>query len=302
MILTAANSRAKMTAALQAFSASSGIKHTNILSTNPKTEKSATQTYILHLAPAETSGFNVCPNAQNCKKICLHFAGNPVYMQAKQAARIRRTQALYIAPHEFMQTLVAAILHNVNKQPNAEPVAIRLNGTSDICWENIEFNVSAEFSRLLNVKFGVPGDYSGQWNIFALFQTMQTNIGRRLVWFYDYTKLSRNWAKCAQLDYHLTFSFDGWNNATNLRLAKRALENGVNVAAAFNIKKGKTLPTLADVSAIVGGKNLSFLPVCDGDLTDFRPSDPTGGHIIGLRFKLPHGIAYTDAEKSAFCM
>lgn len=201
-----------------------------------------------------------------------------------------------------MLTIVSAILHNVNKQNDTEPVAIRLNGTSDVCFENVEFSIDEEFSRLLNVKFGVHGDYTGQWNIFALFQTMQRNIGRRLVYFYDYTKLSRNWQKCASLDYHLTFSFDGWNNTTNLRIAKRALENGVNLAAAFMVKKGKPLPALAEVTNILGGENLSFLPVCDGDLTDFRPADPNGAHIIGLRFKLPHGISHTDAEKAAFCM
>ena len=120
--------------------------------------------------------------------------------------------------------------------------------------------------------------------------------------FYDYTKIKRNWAECRRIGYHLTASFDGWQNTANLAICRDALKNGVNVAAAFNLKKGQDLPTLAEVSTIVGGNSLTFLPVCDGDLTDFRPSDPTGGHIIGLRFKLPHGIAYTDAEKSAFCM
>ena len=118
----------------------------------------------------------------------------------------------------------------------------------------------------------------------------------------DYTKIKRNWAECRRIGYHLTASFDGWQNTANLAICRDALKNGVNVAAAFNLKKGQDLPTLAEVSTIVGGNSLTFLPVCDGDLTDFRPSDPTGGHIIGLRFKLPHGIAYTDAEKSAFCM
>ena len=300
-ILAPVNPRARFAADLREFSKQWQITPANILSTNPKTEKSELQTYILHLAPAETSGFNVCPNAQNCKAICLHFAGNPVYITAKQAARIRRTRAFFADQNLFLQTIVGGILHNINKQNSSEPVAIRLNGTSDICWENVEFTVDAAFSRLINTKFGVQGDYIGQWNIFALFQTMQTNIGRRLVWFYDYTKLSRNWAKCAQLDYHLTFSFDGWNNATNLRIAKRALQNGVNIAAAFAVKKGKTLPTLADVTQIIGGDNLTFLPVCDGDLSDFRPADPNGGHIIGLRFKLPHGIDHTNSDKMAFC-
>ena len=301
-ILAPVNSRAKFPQTLRDFSKQWQISHSNILSTNPKTEKSDVQTYILHLAPAETSGFNVCPNAQNCKKICLHFAGNPVYMEAKQAARIRRTHAFYADQNSFMLTIVAAILHNINKQKDTEPVAIRLNGTSDICWENIEFSIDAEFSRLLNVKFGIQGNYIGDGNIFSLFQTMQQNIGRRLVWFYDYTKLSRNWQKCASLDYHLTFSFDGWDNLTNLKIAKRALENGINVAAAFMVKKGSPLPSLAETTKILGGDSLSFLPVHDGDLSDFRPADPSSGHIIGLRFKLPHGIKYTAAEKQAFCM
>lgn len=80
MILTATNPRAKFSQTLRDFAKQWQINHTDILSTNPKTEKSAVQTYILHLAPAETSGFNVCPNSQNCRKICLHFAGNPVFI------------------------------------------------------------------------------------------------------------------------------------------------------------------------------------------------------------------------------
>lgn len=302
-ILAPINSRAKLTETLRKFAADHAADFKTILSTNPKTDKSEIQTYILHLAPAETSGFNVCPNAQNCRKICLHFAGNPVYMNAKQAARIRRTQAFYADRNGFMQTIVAAIAHNINKQPNSEPIAIRLNGTSDICWENVSFTVDKEFSRLLNVKFGIPGDYVKEWaNIFELFNYAQTVLNRRLVWFYDYTKLSRNWAKCAELGYHLTFSFDGWDNQINLRIAKNALNSGVNVAAAFMVKRGKQLPTLAEVTTILGGDNLTFLPVYDGDLSDFRPADPVGGHIIGLRFKLPHGIKYSDADKAAFCM
>jgi hypothetical protein len=44
------------------------------------------------------------------------------------------------------------------------------------------------------------------------------------------------------------------------------------------------------------------IPIIDGDLTDYRPSDPEGGCIVGLRFKLPHGIGYTPAQKAAFCI
>lgn len=304
-ILSPVNSRAKLPADLRAFCKEWGINPRDLLSTNPKTEKSEVQTYILHLAPADTSGFNVCANAQNCKKICLHFAGNPVYMNAKQAARIRRTQAFMVNPSKFAETLILSILTNLTKQPDTEPIAVRPNGTSDICWENVGFTLSPEFSRLLNVKYGLQGNYavpSGWTNIFEFFQHAERMNGRRLVYFYDYTKLSRNWKRCAELGYHLTFSFDGWNNPLNLRIAKRAIENGVNIAAAFMVKRGKPLPSLVDVSRIMGGDNVTLLPVLDGDKSDFRPGDLPGGYIVGLRFKLPHGIQYSDADKAAFCM
>jgi len=292
------NSRAKMPADLASMAKQYKISHRDILSTNPKTEKSAIQTYILHLAPADISGVNVCPGAGNCKKICLHFAGNPVYMTNKQAARIRRTLAYAADPKRFSMILVCAILDKLNK--NDGDIAVRLNGTSDIAWENVDFYVTAEFSTFCRRKFGYDLPI-GQRNIFEIFNIISRDSGRSVI-FYDYTKIRRNWQECRRLGYHLTFSFDGWQNAANLKIAADALKNGVNIAAAFMVKKGKTLPTLAEVTSIVGGDNLTFLPVCDGDLTDFRPADPMGGHIIGLRFKLPHGIAYTDAEKSAFCM
>lgn len=294
-VLTAIKPRAKFPQSVVNFSKKWSIDHASILSTNPKTDKSEVQTYILHLSPAESSGFNVCPGAHNCKKICLHFAGNPAAMNAKAAARLRRTHAFYDDRQNFMLVLISSIVGKILKQPNTEPIAIRLNGTSDICWENIPFSIDAEFSRLLNERFGLAGNFAGNWeNIFSLFNHAEKLNYRRLVYFYDYTKLSRDWEKCKALNYHLTFSFDGWDNKTNLRIAARALQNGINIAAAFDIKKGQDLP----YSAYFMNRKLR---VHDGDLSDFRPSDPQGYHIIGLRFKLPRGIKYTPAEKKAFC-
>ena len=293
--MPALNSRAALPRPLKALKEGYGISHANLLSVNPKTEKSEVQTYILHLAPANSSGFNVCPAAKNCEKVCLHFAGNPVYMEAKQAARIRRTQALMMQKEEFMHMLTCAILAKLAKHAG-ETIAVRLNGTSDIEWENVDYTITPEFFTFCRVKFGVELPL-GKRNIFELFRY----IGADIV-FYDYTKLRRNWAECKRLGYHLTFSFDGWLNVANNKIAAEALANGVNIAAAFDIKKGQPLPTLADVSQIIGGNSLSFLPVCDGDLSDFRPADPAGGHIIGLRFKLPHGLKFTAAERQAFCI
>jgi len=303
-MLTATNFRAKLPTDQAAILRDFKTSYRTIFSTNPKTEKSAIQTYILHLAPAETSGVNVCPGAGNCKSICLHFAGNPVYMNAKQAARIRRTLAYASDPKRFMRLLVCGILDKINKH-DGEPLAFRLNGTSDIKWENIDFHITPADAEFYRIKFGriLP---IGQRNIFEVFNFMRANTGENVT-FYDYTKVKRNWAECSRLNYHLTFSFDGWDNAANLKIAKSALLAGVNVAAAFNLKRGQSLPI--EISA--NGLDLpssavfhpgSVLPVLDGDLTDYRPSDAQGGYIIGLRFKLPHGIKYTQSEKMAFCI
>ena len=290
--MLAINSRAKLPTDQAAILRDVKISYRTIFSVNPKTEKSAVQTYILHLAPAETSGVNVCPGAGNCKSICLHFAGNPVYMTAKQSARIRRTLAYVSDPKRFMRLLVCAILDKMNKH-DGEELAFRLNGTSDIIWENVDFYITPADAMFYRIKFGriLP---LGKRNIFEVFNFMRANTGENVT-FYDYTKIQHNWAECSRLNYHLTFSFDGWDNVQNLKIASNALAHGVNVAAAFNIKKGHPLPSTAS------GLGRSF-KVVDGDLTDYRPSDPKGYHIIGLRFKLPHGIKYTPEEKLAFCM
>ena len=294
--MLAINSRAKLPTDQAAILRDFKISYRTIFSVNPKTEKSAVQTYILHLAPAETSGVNVCPGAGNCKSICLHFAGNPVYMNAKQSARIRRTLAYVADPKRFMRLLVCAILDKMNKHDGDE-LAFRLNGTSDIVWENVDFHITPADAMFYRIKFGriLP---LGKRNIFEVFNFMRANTGENVT-FYDYTKVKHNWAECSRLNYHLTFSFDGWDNAQNLKIASDALAHGVNVAAAFNLKKNRPMFKMLE-----GGNALSAqsIAIVDGDLTDYRPSDPKGGHIVGLRFKLPHGIKYTPAQKMAFCI
>jgi len=263
-----------------------------IFSTNPKTDKSEVKTNILHFSPANTSGVNVCENAGNCAKICLHFSGNPAYLNVKQQARLRRTLAFNSDRQSFMLFLTCGILGLINKN-NGEHLAIRLNGTSDIAWENIDFTITPEFATFCRAKYGaiVP---IGKRNIFEVFNYLKENTGE-LVTFYDYTKLDRNWAECKRLGYHLTFSFDGHDNKKNTKLALEALANGVNVAAAFNIKRGQPLPT----EWTWQGRKLKVL---NGDESDFRPGDQPGGHLVGLHFKLPHGVKWTQSERDSFCM
>ena len=294
--MLAINSRAKLPTDQAAILRDFKISYRTIFSVNPKTEKSAVQTYILHLAPAETSGVNVCPGAGNCKSICLHFAGNPVYMTAKQSARIRRTLAYVSDPKRFMRLLVCAILDKMNKH-DGEELAFRLNGTSDIIWENVDFYITPADAMFYRIKFGriLP---LGKRNIFEVFNFMRANTGENVT-FYDYTKVKHNWAECSRLNYHLTFSFDGWDNVQNLKIASDALAHGVNVAAAFNLKKNRPMFKMLESGNALSAQSIAIV---DGDLTDYRPSDPKGGHIVGLRFKLPHGIKYTPAQKMAFCI
>lgn len=159
-------------------------------------------TAILHLAPFNLSGFNVCPSASNgCAMACLNTAGRGRFDNV-QAARIRKTKLFFSDKNTFMAMLIKDIKALVKKaDKNKQKAIVRLNGTSDIAWENYE-----AFQGL---------------NIFELFPNVQ---------FYDYTK------RAARLDmselpdnYHLTFSL----SEVNLPLAKRLLKLGFNVAVVF---------------------------------------------------------------------
>ena len=295
---TALNSRAKLTPQLAAFCKKHNLSTRTLLSVNPKTEKSKEQTRILHLAPSIISGQNVCPNAGNCAKICLHFAGIPYLMGGKKTCRVRKTLAFFDDQQLFLELTATAILYNRSLLSADELLAIRLNGTSDILWETLEFTVSPELSRVWQIKFGVyivPTVYKSIPHMFAHYPELRIKL-------YDYTKNRHDWKECSDIGYHLTFSFDGWDNAKNLYLASQAMANNVNLAAAFNIKKGKKLEWDKE-SADKVKRWLGAVPIIlDGDKTDFRPGDIQGGVIIGLRFKLPHGIKYTAAEKMAFCI
>lgn len=288
----AVNSRAKLPADLKQFCIRYKLDFKTLLGVNPKTEKSETETRILHLSPAESSGVNVCPGAKNCKAICLHFAGNPAYMNTKQAARIRRTLAFSADNQRFGKLLILSILHNYVKQSD-DVLAVRLNGTSDIVYENLDLVIDQDFSALCWIKFGalVP---VGKRNIFEIFNYIREHSGQN-VRFYDYTKVKHNWAECKRLGYHLTVSYDGADNIGNDKIVRDALSNGINVAAAFNIKRGKSLPDSWDFQGKVR-------QVLDGDSSDFRPGDKSGGHIVGLRFKLPHGIDWSESERDSFCL
>ena len=226
-----------------------------LLSTgNPKVLKGMAQgynTYILHLAPANLSGFETCAKrTKGCTIACLNLAGRGgMFKKGEntnviQKARIRKTQMFFEARTGFMEWLVADIELAIKQSAkiNMVPV-IRLNGTSDLAFE-----------KYAAIRNGV--EYK---NIFMAFPELQ---------FYDYTKiLGRKIADYP--NYHLTFSAADGNDSD----VAKAILQGYNVAVVFGIKK--TLPMPADYLN---------MPVFNGDESDLRFLDPKGS-VIGLYAK-----------------
>jgi hypothetical protein len=208
-------------------------------------QKVGYMTFILHLAPAKLSGFNVCPgSSKGCRSACLNTAGRGIYTKI-QEARIRKTQWFFNDRDGFMAQLVKDIqaAERLAKRQGFTPV-IRLNGTSDLRWETVAVN--------------------GEKNIMTVFPHIQ---------FYDYTKLPNRIGLPS--NYHVTFSRSESNHLT----AALSELHGMNVAIVFGVKKGHALPT-----HYAFYPDATPLPVVDGDINDLRFLDPSGV-IVGLRAK-----------------
>lgn len=183
-----------------------------LLSTaNPKIQKGTKMGYlsfILHLAPADVSGYNTCPKATaGCKAACLNTAGRGGMFKrgettnAIQKARIRKARYFFEDRAGFMEDLVADIRKAIKfaAKKDLTPV-FRLNGTSDLSWEKYE----AAHGK----------------NIFELFDYVQ---------FYDYTKVPKRKVEGIK-NYHLTFSqADG-----NGKDADWAISKNMNVTVVFD--------------------------------------------------------------------
>lgn len=165
----------------------------------PKIDKSnrysdVFRTAILHLAPSNLSGVNLCPYAtKGCIEACLNTSGRGKFDSIQQARIIKSLH--FIQNREgFLLQLHFEILAFINKCKASNKLpAIRLNGTSDIRWEH-ELNLS---------------QYDAQ--------------------FYDYTKWPINQRGVID-NYHLTYSAN--ENLSNNELVQ-CLNNKVNIAMVF---------------------------------------------------------------------
>ena len=226
-----------------------------LLSTgNPKILKGIKQgynTYILHLAPADLSGFNTCPKATaGCKAACLNTAGRGgMFKKGEstnmiQEARIRKTAFFFEERAGFMEWLVADIKLAIKQSAKKGLIPVfRLNGTSDLSWEKYEVIRDGKLYR----------------NIFTAFPDVQ---------FYDYTKVLGRKVTDFK-NYHLTFSAADGNDADVVK----AIQQSYNVAAVFGIKKTDPMP-----------ESYNGLPVFNGEESDLRFLDPKGV-VVGLYAK-----------------
>lgn len=173
---------------------------------NAKTVKGQKRGYltgIMYLAPAKSSGYEVCPmRSAGCTAACLNTAGRGAY-QKTQLARVRKTKMFMEDRKEFMKLLVKDIRALLRKAEREDMIpVVRLNGTSDIVWEKVPVTINGVHYK----------------NLMEAFDWVQ---------FYDYTKRHiRNPPK----NYHLTYSLAEDNDER----AKLALKNGMNVAVVFN--------------------------------------------------------------------
>ena len=198
--------------------------------TNAKTIKGDGSEYltaILYMAPwkimVDNRTFNSCPMAEQaqCIDACLYTAGRGK-MSNVMAARVRKAEWFYSDRDGFMRQLmqdVAKFQTYCNKR-GIKPV-VRLNGTTDIRWENIKID---------------------GYTIFELFPRVQ---------WYDYTKISNR--KVSHIEnYHLTWSYSG-ANAKYAAGLDAALAAGMSVAVVFRSEYTKS--TWHGIPVIDGDKD-----------------------------------------------
>ena len=141
---------------------------------------------VMYFAPEKLSGFNVCPSATiGCADVCLNVSGRSTGMKWIIWARIFRTLAWFVFRDRANAKIEGEIRSHRTRALNKGLIpACRLNGTSDIMWEN----------QIQMEKFGD-------------------------VMFYDYTKVQ---GRSTPSNYHLCLSWSERYDLADLpELSKR---------------------------------------------------------------------------------
>jgi hypothetical protein len=206
-------------------------------------------TGIMYLAPYTLGGKNICPfaKAAGCINSCLNTAGRGIF-NSVQNARLNRTKLYHSDINAFMNKLAFEI-HALKKTAikNGLIPVIRLNGLSDIEFENIKFD---HYDRFIGFNYQ-------SITIFELFPDIQ---------FYDYTK--NPCRDSLPKNYDLTFSYS--NKPEFKKFNEIAIKKGLRLAAVFS---DQNLPAY-----------FMGLPVLNGDESDLTFLAPKNT-ILGLYAK-----------------
>ena len=164
---------------------------------------------VMHLAPAGLAGFgSVCPWASaGCKAACLNTSGRAqtrlelddragLLAHPIHGARIRRTERFFTDRTQFFADLDRELTNLTKRaQRKGRMPVVRLNGTSDIPWE--------------------------QFGVIERHPEIQ---------FYDYTKSKARALSDLPANYHLTLSRTETDTDADVLAV---LDRGVNVAVVF---------------------------------------------------------------------
>jgi len=177
-----------------------------------KMEKSQKYKYlseILHLAPANIGGVNICPNASPvCIKLCLNTSGRG-QMTTVQKSRLNKKFYFLADRLKFLNHLDREIkLSYARARRKGFKYTVRLNGTSDLPFERYKLENG------LNLMDNNPQ-----------------------VQFIDYTKVTNRLDKKNKIpkNYSLTYS----QAENNLKDVKQVLKTKYNIATVFRKKLPK---------------------------------------------------------------
>jgi len=177
-----------------------------------KMEKSQKYKYlseILHLAPANIGGVNICPNASpECIKLCLNTSGRG-QMTSVQKSRLNKKFYFLADRLKFLNHLDREIkLSYARATRKGFKYTVRLNGTSDLPFERYKLKNG------LNLMDNNPH-----------------------VQFIDYTKVTNRLNKKNKIpkNYSLTYS----QAENNLEDVKKVLKTKYNIATVFRKKLPK---------------------------------------------------------------
>ena len=251
----------------------------SLSSDNTKLRKSsaANQSYricSLHLAPADSSGNNVCPHSSaSCRAACVGIATGLVTVFPRiMESRIAKTKMFFDDRKAFLEQLNREIENQQRiAEENDQILAVRLNTFSDLVWESKSLHVPQDhptvqfwdYSKLFGRASGIPSNYAICWSI---------------------TERHNDREACADLIR------DGWN--ASLVIGQRG--RGFTGPGAYS----QRLPQWIDFQGM-------RLQTVDGDVSDFRWLDPgpttSGrGRIVALRLKSANNLMRETALGSGF--